>query len=81
MSDEEKHGSRCKIDGCPTCKSESRTLEEALSEIHVLWIRSRSSGDLIAWWYHPNREALEEKRALLETEGFQVELHRFVRGA
>ena len=68
-----------KLDGVIAIEPPIRTLEEALSEIHVLWVRDRRIGDLVAWWYHPNREALEEKRDALSGDGYAAEIVRFVR--
>ena len=70
-----------KLDGAIVIEepNEVRTLEEALSTIYVLWIRKRSTSALIGWWYHPNREALEEKRDALSGDGYAAEIVRYIR--
>lgn len=49
-----------------------------LGVIHVLWVLRLDGSDVVGWYYHPNAEALAEKRAELEELGLPCRMVRYV---
>lgn len=53
-------------------------MRNALSEIHVLWVMSADGETPVGWFFHPNEEALADKKRDLQDQGLIVEIKRYV---
>jgi len=56
--------------------------QSVLDVVHFLWVLDAKTDQIVGWWYHPNRAAMEAKRdALAPIEGIWTKLVRYERCA